>query len=379
MFKLLKDAECYSPEYQGRKDILLAFDKIVEISSVITADKLYQVDIIECKDKIACPGFIDQHVHISGGGGEEGPKSIIGPINVNELLSSGVTTAVGLLGADSVSKSMEGLLMKARSLESEGMTTFIYSGHYGIPTSTITGRIMTDVALIEKVIGAGEIAISDYRSSNPTQHELMNLAYEVLTGGLLGNKAGVMHLHVGNGKEGLGPLLELVEESDYPVSMFVPTHLNRNRALFRQAVQYRANGGNIDLTAGEKAEAGISVPDCLKQLLESGTGLDRVTVSSDGNGSGAGASGKETGRVMALFDDFKTAVQGHKLPLAEVLRTVTSNVAGVLKLYPYKGRLAAGSDADIMLLDKQSLSLDMLFAKGRLIIDKGTLLPGAGH
>jgi beta-aspartyl-dipeptidase (metallo-type) len=379
MFKLLKNVECYSPEYQGRKDILLVFDKIVEISSVITIDKLYHADIIECKDKIACPGFIDQHVHISGGGGEEGPKSIIGPIDVNELISSGVTTAVGLLGADSVSKSMEGLLMKARSLESEGLTTFIYSGHYGIPTSTITGRIMTDVALIDKVIGAGEIAISDFRSSNPTQHELMNLAYEVLTGGLLGKKAGVVHLHVGNGKEGLGPLLELVEESDYPVSMFVPTHLNRNKALFRQAVQYRSNGGNIDLTAGENTEAGVSVPECLKQLLENGTGLDRVTVSSDGNGSGAGASGKETGKVMSLFDDIKTAVQSYKLPLAEVLKTVTSNVAGVLKLNPQKGRLTAGSDADIMVLDKLSFNIDKLFVKGRLAVDKGTLLPGAGR
>ena len=377
MFKLLKNVECYSPEYQGSKDILLAFDKIVEISSVITIDKLYHADIIECKGKIACPGFIDQHVHISGGGGEDGPKSIIGPIDVNELISSGVTTTVGLLGADSVSKSMEGLLMKARSLEAEGLTTFTYSGHYGIPTSTITGRIMTDVALIDKVIGAGEIAISDFRSSNPTQHELMNLAYEVLTGGRLGKKAGVIHFHVGNGKEGLGPLLKLVEESDYPVSMFVPTHLNRSKALFRQAVQYRGNGGNIDLTAGENTEAGISVPECLKQLLEDGTGLDRVTVSSDGNGSGAGASGKEIGKVMSLFDDIKTSVQNYKLPLAEVLKTVTSNVAGVLKLYPQKGRLTAGSDADIMVLDKLSFNLDMLFVKGRLAVDKGTLLPRA--
>jgi beta-aspartyl-dipeptidase (metallo-type) len=379
MFKLLKNVECYSPEYLGAKDILLVFDKIVDIASVITADKLYHVEIIECKDKIACPAFIDQHVHISGGGGEEGPKSIIGPIAVNELISAGVTTVVGLLGADSVSKSMEGLLMKARSLEAEGLTTFIYSGHYGVPTSTITGRVMTDIALIDKVIGTGEIALSDHRSSNPTQHELMNLAYEVLTGGMLGGKAGVMHLHVGNGKDGLGPLLELVEESDYPVSMFVPTHLNRNRTLFRQAVQYRANGGNIDLTAGENTDKGCSVPECLKQLLECGAGLDRVTVSSDGNGSGAGASGKETGRVMALFDDFKTAVQVYRLPLEEVLRTVTSNVARVLKLCPHKGKLAAGSDADIMLLDRLSLNLDMLFVKGRLAVDKGKLVNMAGR
>ena len=376
MFKLLKNAECYAPEYLGRQDILVVFEKIVKISPNISKEYLLyehlpHLEIIECEGKIACPGFIDQHVHISGGGGEQGPQSSIAPISMETLITAGITTVVGVLGADAIGKSMQGLLMKARSLEEDGLTTYIYAGHYGIPPVTITGRVLTDIALIDKIIGAGEIAISDFRSSYPSQQELIKLAHEALTGGLLGKKAGVVHLHVGDGKEGLGPLLELLERTDFPISMFVPTHLNRNKPLFKQAVQYWANGGNIDLTAGENTTAGCCVPDCLQQLLGIGNELERITVSSDGNGSGAGVSHTEVGSVMTLFNDIKTAVHDQRMPLEKVLRTVTSNVAKVLKLNPAKGQLAEGSDADIMLLDSNSFTLDMLLARGRLLVEGG--------
>jgi beta-aspartyl-dipeptidase (metallo-type) len=189
---------------------------------------------------------------------------------------------------------------------------------------------------------------------------------------MLGQKAGVVHLHIGDGKEGLGPLLELLECTDFPKSMFVPTHLNRNKALFAQAVQYWINGGNIDLTAGENTAAGCTVPDCLQQLLGFGKGLERVTVSSDGNGSGAGDSHTEVGSVMTLFEDIKIAVHEFKMPLETVLKTVTSNVAKLLKIYPVKGQLAKGNDADIILLNSRTFTLDMLFARGRLLFEKGS-------
>lgn len=367
VFKLLKNVECYAPEYLGRQDILVAFDKIAQIMPNISKGYLPNLEVIECEGKIACPGFIDQHVHISGGGGEQGPQSSIAPIGVETLASAGVSTVVGLLGADAVAKSMQGLLMKARSLEVDGLTAYIYTGNYGVPPVTITGRVLTDITLIDKIIGTGEIAISDYRSSCPTKHELMKLAHEALTGGMLGHKAGVVHLHVGDGKDGLRPLTDLLEDTDFPVSMFVPTHLNRSKSLFKQAVQYWVNGGNIDLTAGENTVAGCGVPDCLQELMDGGNGLERVTVSSDGNGSGAGLSHTEVGSVMALFNDIKTAVMDHKLPLEAVLKTVTSNVAKVLKLHPIKGQLATGSDADMILLDGNTFMLSMLFSRGRLL------------
>lgn len=371
MFKLLKGAECYSPKYLGVLDIFVAADKIAMISQEIHLGNFPVVEVIDCSGKIACPGFIDQHVHISGGGGEQGPKSIIGPIGANALLTAGITTVVGILGADGVGKSMQGLLMKARSLEADGLTTYIYTGNYGVPTVTITGRVLTDIALVDKVIGNGEIAISDFRSSYPSLQELTVLAHETITGGMLGNKAGVMHIHVGDGKDGLSPLLNLLDKTDFPISMFVPTHLNRNTALFNEAIQFHKNGGIIDLTAGENTEAGRSVPDCLLELIKGGNGLDRVTVSSDGNGSGAGESHKEVGSVMALFNDIKMAIKEYGIPAEMVLKTATENVARVLKIHPAKGTLAPGSDADILFIDKQTFMPDMLLSKGAFKVKGG--------
>jgi len=345
------------------------------ISSNIQLDSLPGLEIINCTGKIACPGFIDQHVHITGGGGEQGPRSIIDPLQTDMIFMAGITTVVGTLGADGVGKSMEALLMKARSLEMYGLTSFIYSGNYGVPTKTITGRVLSDIALIDKVIGTGEIAISDYRSSYPTMNELAKLAHEAQTGGMLGGKAGVMHMHVGDGRDGLKPLLDLLDKTDFPVSMFIPTHVNRNRVLFNQAARYRDEGGIIDLTAGENTSAGCRVPECLQLLSAGECGLDRVTVSSDGNGSGAGESHAETGSVGALFQDIRTAIMEYGLPFDQVLKTVTENVAKVLKLYPRKGKLAVGSDADILLLDKETYSIDTVIARGNVLVRNGNAVP----
>ncbi len=374
MFKLLKNVELYAPEYKGRQDILIAFDKIALISQCIETSMSLQAEVKDCSDMLAFPGFIDQHVHITGGGGEQGPKSIIDPLAAAELIKAGITTVVGILGDDGVGKSMQGLLMKARSLDADGLTAYMYTGNYGVPTVTITGRVLTDIAIIDKVIGAGEIAISDFRSSYPTCDELAKLAHEAITGGMLGKKAGVVHLHVGDGKSGLQPLLDLLEATDFPISMFVPTHLNRNKTLFEQAVLYHNRGGNIDLTAGESTDTGIGVPDCLRRLIGTGTGLENVTVSSDGNGSGAGDSHTEVGSVMALFNDFKTAIKDNGLPLAQVLKTVTENVARVLKLYPVKGRIAVGSDADILMVGKASFMPEMLISRGNILLEGGNVI-----
>lgn len=371
MFRLLKHADCFTPEHIGIMDIMTAYGRVAWIASDIRQEQFPFVQVFDCTGRIACPGFIDQHMHITGGGGEQGPGTIIGPIGSDMIAAAGVTTVVGLLGADGVAKSMQGLLMKARELEAEGLTAYIYCGNYGVPTVTITGSVLTDIALIDKIIGAGEIAISDHRSSYPVRNELIKLAHDVITGGMLGKKAGVVHMHVGDGKDGLAPLLDLLENTDFPVSMFVPTHLNRSKPLFKQAVQFHENGGIIDLTAGENTEAGRNVPDCLSELFNSRDGLDRVTVSSDANGSGAGEAHKDVASVMSLINDISITVKEYELPLEQVIRTVTENVAKVLKLYPVKGRLAAGSDADILLMNPETLTPDMVFAKGRLLLKGG--------
>ncbi|MEA4924480.1 MAG: beta-aspartyl-peptidase [Syntrophomonadaceae bacterium] len=367
MFKLLKKGHCFIPDDTGIKDILIAYDKICEVKDEVPADKLWEVEVIDCQECLVCPGLIDQHVHILGGGGEQGPVSRIPEIMYSEVVEAGVSTLVGVLGFDSVTRSIAGLLAKARGLETEGITTYIYTGSYGSPTETLTGRVLTDIVLLDKVIGVGEIALSDYRSNHPSLQDLRTLASEANAGGMLGGKAGVIHLHIGDGQEGLEPLLRLIDESDFPISMFVPTHINRNPQLFEQGLQLLARGGNIDLTAGETV--GYSVAQALSILTARGIKLDRVTVSSDGNGSSPNDAG--ISYMNQMLKDLSMAVTEEKLSFAEVIRTATSNPAQVLKLYPQKGCLAPGSDADIMVLKKNDLSIYRLLAKGQVAVVDG--------
>jgi beta-aspartyl-dipeptidase (metallo-type) len=369
VFKLLKGGLCYLPDGAAKMDILVAYDRICEVKPDISADKLWDAEIIDCNDCMVMPGLIDQHVHITGGGGEQGPISRIPEITLSDVLKAGVTTLVGILGFDSVSHHIAGLLQKSRGLEAEGITTYIYTGSYGSPTETLTGRVLTDIVFLDKVIGVGEIAISDYRSNHPTLQDLKVLAAEALAGGMLGGKAGVLHIHVGDGQQGLMPLFQLIQESDFPLEIFVPTHVNRNPRVFAQGIEMLQRGGYIDLTAGETA--GLSVAEALHFLTAKGIDFARLTISSDGNGSAAEGG---VSRMDQLLDDLRTCLMSPHLDKAAVIKTVTENPAKLLKLYPKKGALLAGSDADILVLKKNDLSIFCLLARGELMVQDEKVL-----
>ncbi len=366
MLTLLKNVNCYCPPSIGKKDIVIAADKIFQI---LPAGELKDISLIErvipCDGLCAFPGLVDQHVHMLGGGGEQGYASRIPELDIWEFLNAGVTTAVGLLGADGYTRSMESLYAKAKALEASGITTYLFSGSYSVPSPTLTGSLVRDLLFLDKVIGAGEIAISDHRSSQPDLKELRRLGADAHIGGLLAGKAGVVHLHVGDGKEGLAPLFELMKETDLPLEQFIPTHLNRNPALFHQAIKYCRAGGRIDLTAGETA--GIPVPQAIAALIGEGVDLSGVTVSSD-----AGGSIPEGGvsRIQALYDDLRDCILQSVLPPEEAFGLATEHVAKTLRLYPAKGTIAPGSDADILITD-QDYRLQTLICMGKILVENG--------
>lgn len=369
MVTLLKNIECYCPQYIGVKDILIANDMIEKIldPGSLTRDCSI-INEIECKGLLAFPGIIDGHVHIIGGGGEEGFTSRINEIEIEDILLAGITTVVGLLGADNQTKSLKSLLAKANSLEAEGITTFLYSGSYSVPIITFTDDITSDMILIDKVIGAGEVAISDHRSSHSDLKELLKLASNAHMGGLMSNKAGLIHLHVGDGKSGLTILNQIIKESDLPIEQFLPTHVNRNTDLFLQSIKYAKKGGNIDLTSGE--DAGLPVPAAIQKLIESDVPMERVTISSDANGSIPDGG---IAKTQTLFNDVRDSiVKFHHNPEV-IFPLVTENIAKRLKQYPKKGIIAEGSDADILILDK-NYQIQKLLARGKLMLDNGDVI-----
>lgn len=383
MISLIQNGNIFAPMPLGKKDVLILDNKIGAISQ---PGKIkiggVNVQTINASGKIITPGFIDSHVHILGGGGEGGPATRAPEITVEDILSSGVSTVIGCLGTDGTTRHMESLLAKARGLEEEGITTYIFSGSYEIPVVTITGSVRSDLILIEKVIGAGEIAISDHRSSQPTFEEIARLAGECRVGGMLGGKAGVLHFHVGNGYRKLEMLFRLIKETEIPPTQVIPTHVNRNPQLLEEAVAFVNQGGYIDLTAGidpePKDNEEISVASAIRLCLEKKAPLARITVSSDSNGSlpvfdqAGNLVGLTIATQKSLLENFRYLIKKNILSLEDALKLFSTNPAFFYKL-KQKGEIKVGKDADLLLFDEDYNVTDF-FVRGRKMITKGKLV-----
>ncbi len=379
MIKLIKDANVYSPQYIGKKDVMIIGDKIGAIGDDLSLEGLGCIDteIIDGANKVLTPGFIDSHEHILGGGGEGGFKTRTPEVKLEDLIIAGVTTVVGCLGTDGIARDVLSLLAKARGLEEEGITSYIYTGSYHVPVVTITGEAMKDIIAIDKVIGIGEIAISDHRSSQPTVDEFKRLAADARVAGMLSGKAGIVNVHVGDGKGMLDLIWKVVKETEVPFTQILPTHTNRNPYLFKEAIKYAKEGGHIDFTTSSDPvfweEGETKCSKALKICLDQGVDESRITFSSDGQGSmpifneKKETIGLKMGKAKSLYGEVKDAVLTDDVPLETAIKVITSNPADMLKL-KNKGRIEKGLDADIVLLNEQDLSIDSVIAKGQVMM-----------
>lgn len=304
-----------------------------------------------------------------------GPSSRVPELSLSEITQAGITTAVGVLGTDNVTRSLKSLLAKAKALN-EWITSFIYTGSYHLPSVTIAGDVRTDIALIEEIIGV-KLAISDHRCSQPTTDELKKTAAQAHVGGMLGNKPGIVHLHVGSGSQGLKPIEDVVESSEIPITQFLPTHLGGTSDLLKQGIEFVEQGGYMDITCPSKSlnwDEGIE--STMKTITESGIPLSNVTFSSDGNGSmpkfdkKGNLTGLAKGEVRALHQTITALVESKVLPLSDALSLITSNPAKRLGIYDRKGNIEEGKDADLLILSKD-LEIEKVFAQGKLLVKEG--------
>ena len=279
MLTLIENGFVYSPEPRGVQSLLMAGDRIEKIGDVdrlaIEASGL-DLEVIDASDCLLTPGLIDPHEHLLGGSGEDGFSSQTPEIFLRELAVAGVTTVVGCLGVDTTTRTMPGLLARAKALDEEGLTAFVWSGGYNVPPTTITGSLRDDLIYIDEVIGAGEIAISDNRATEPTVDELGKLVSDVHVGGMLGRKSGVTHFHVGDHPGRLSPLRALVEKYAVEPEWLYPTHVERNRELMREAAAFTRLGAFVDIDTMEE-----DLPEQLWRFIGDDGDLNRLTVSSD--------------------------------------------------------------------------------------------------
>lgn len=381
---LIKNAVLYTPLPIGKKDVLIGGGKILKIEDNLPVEESYDITVIDGEGKLLIPGLIDSHVHILGGGGEGGARTRTPEIMLSDIITGGVTTIVGCLGTDGCTRTMSNLIAKAKGLEEEGITTYLYTGSYQVPVRTITGSIMDDIILFDRVIGTGEIAISDHRSSQPTKEEFAKIVADTRVGGILSAKAGVVNIHLGNGKRKLDYLRYVLEKTEIPPANLMPTHINRSRELMADGIDYaKTYGGYIDLTTSFDPEHltpdEVKASSGLKMALDAGVSAECVTFSSDGQGSlpvfasDGSLAGLGIGKVSSLYREVKDAVKNDGIPLEIALMTVTQNPASILKL-DQKGRIAENLDADLVLVDADNLEIDSVFAKGQLMMAGKELL-----
>ena len=384
MVKIIRNARVYQPEYAGVKDILILGDKIAAVGENLKADfgGALKAEEINGEGMAAVPGFIDSHEHILGGGGEGGFHTRPPEAGLKDLTMNGITTVVGCIGTDGVGRDMTALLAKAHGLENEGVTTYTYTGAYQVPVPTLTGSLMKDIMMLDKVIGVGEVAISDHRSSQPSFEEFARIAADARVAGMLSGKAGIVNVHLGDSPRKLDLILKVVRDTEIPASQFLPTHVNRNAALFDECLEFAKDGGTIDFTGNEDIDYWETICDevrvCkgIRRLLDMGISSDRFTISSDGQGSMPVFNAKGEyqgigiGKASCLLKEVRECVQKENIPLETAVKGITSNPAAILKLNG-KGHIKPGFDADICLLTEEGLKLDTVIARGRIMVEKG--------
>lgn len=376
VLQLLLNADLHAPEPLGLRHLLVAGERIVWIGAEIPdLPRSLGATAHDCGGQRVIPGLVDLHVHLTGGGGEAGAHTKVPPIPLTRFTRGGVTTVVGLLGTDDATRHPRELVTAVQALRHEGLSAWCWTAGYHVPPVTITGSVRGDLSQIECVVGV-KTAISDHRSSQPTRDELLRLASEAHVGGLMTGKAGVVHLHVGDGARGLEPIREALAHSELPPSVFHPTHVNRRKALFEEALALARGGSHVDITAFPVAEGedAWSAEEALTRYLDSGAPGDRVSVSSDGGGclptfdAEGRVSTMDVGAPDTLARTLRSLLRDGQ-SLAKVLPAFTQNPARLLRL-PRKGHIAVGADADLVVLDSDGGIQDVM-ANGRWHVRSG--------
>ncbi|MEJ5183591.1 MAG: beta-aspartyl-peptidase [Rectinemataceae bacterium] len=381
---LIKHADLYQPRHHGMSDILIGGNAILSIAAHIEASSLPDpVEIIDAQRRPVVPGFIDNHVHITGGGGEGGFQTRTPELAIEDAITAGVTTVIGVLGTDGVARSLETLLAKVYAIRAQGLSAWCYAGSYHVPFRTLTGSLMQDIMLVEPILGAGEIAVSDHRSSRPSVEELARIVADARVAGLLSGKAGVVNMHLGDEPAGLEPLRKIVAAQPILARTMLPTHCGRNERLFQEALEWAKEGGVADFTTSSVpsfvAGGEITAAAALKTFRDLQIPLERITWSSDGQGSLPlfNEEGVCTGIGIGTCRSLVAALQeacGTGIPLEDALLPITANPASVLRLQG-KGQIAHGADADLVILD-EDLRPATVVARGRVLLQEHMLVHG---
>ena len=376
---LIRNGEVFGPRAMGRCDILTGGGKILAVEKSINAGGLPgEVDVIDARGLAVVPGFVDGHQHFTGGGGEGGFHTRTPEMQLSMNTAHGVTTAVGLLGTDALTRSVESLYAKTQAFNAEGLTAFMLTGSYWHPSPTITGSVARDLVYLQPVIGC-KLALSDIRGPHLEAADLAALAAGIRVAALVADKPGFITVHTGVKPTGLDLIFEIVREHGTRPDMFIPTHINRKTPrLTEQVLELARLGAVVDATCMNSLPAEDSVHMAAADFacLADENGLfDRVAFSSDAGGSlpvwnedRSRIVGMGIGTPASLLFELSSLVNKKGMPLEKALWPLTTTPARVYGLAGVKGELKAGADADILVLDPAAMTVRDVLARGVVMI-----------
>jgi beta-aspartyl-dipeptidase (metallo-type) len=378
MVTLVQGGHLYGPEDLGIQDLLVVNGKIERIAPAIRgAEAVFpELEHVNASGKLIFPGFIDQHMHIIGGGGSAGPVTRTKEVYLRDIVKAGTTTLVGTLGTDTVSRSMPTLLIKAKALNMCGIKAFIYTGSVLVPPVTLTGSVERDIVLISEIIGV-KMGLGETVYPRPDLRELENLITETRRAGSLSRKQAVVHIHLAASATNWVDAIESILTSrDVPYGQVVLTHVNKTPRLLERCFEYAKKGGGIDLTTCIRPpeRPGTVKPSAgLKKYLENGCPPENIMFSSDSNASRVLDGGVvDYTRVGTLLEEFRDCVLQEGIPLPQALAPVTRNPALRLGLSQERGGIRTGFSADLGFFTER-LELTDLMGGGAWLLREGTV------
>lgn len=371
---LIKNATVFAPEALGRKDVLFVNDRIEAIGDNL-APNLDDLETIDAAGKILTPGFFDQHIHVTGGGGEGGPATRTPELVLSELIACGTTSVVGVSGTDYTTRSIPNLLAKVRALQTEGVSAWMYTSNYRYPATTLTDSVANDLFFVPECLGV-KIALGDHRSSFPTTQQVLALLADIRVGAMIAGKTGFLHIHMGN-IPGAFDMFKAIVETGMPIRHIRPTHCGRIRHVFDAAVEFAKAGGWIDITTG--ASCCFEHPaEAVVAAIDAGVDPSHITLSTDGHGSVPRFNekgemiGLGVGGVDGNLLETKRLIAEHGMPIEEALAFTTKNVGAALGLAD-QGVVKKGACANACLFN-DAFELTDVFARGRGMMRSGEIV-----
>ena len=97
MIRLIRNARVFRENAWRRSDILIAGQRIEAIDDALNCE-FPGMEVIDADGMRAIPGYIDQHVHVTGGGGEGSFITQVPPLRLSEPVCAGVALPLSRSG-----------------------------------------------------------------------------------------------------------------------------------------------------------------------------------------------------------------------------------------------------------------------------------------